>query len=80
MSRAPGLSLKILPFGTVERECAARGERILQLKDLDQLIIELRRGGAAGNRAQGGEQLGLEEAPESPPAPARRTSTKGRKR
>jgi len=74
-----GLSVEILPLGTVEKECAARGERILQLKDLDRLIIELRRAGAAGT-ALGGEQLDMEEAIQSPPAPARRTTTKGRKR
>lgn len=35
-------SLEILPEGTVERECAERGERIYELADLPELLEELR--------------------------------------
>ena len=64
------LRVEILPFGTVEREAKLKGERIYQLADLPRLITELRRARAAGNRAQGGEQLDPKEAIQPPSAPA----------
>ena len=66
------LRLEILPLGTVEREARLTGARIYQLEDLPRLIEELRRAGAAGT-ASGGEQLGLEEAPQTPSALAGET-------
>jgi hypothetical protein len=35
--------LELLPEGTVERECAERGERVYQLADLTELLEEIRR-------------------------------------
>lgn len=37
-----GLSVEVLPLGTVERECAERGEPILTPADLAGLLTELR--------------------------------------
>lgn len=36
------MRVEILPEGTVERECAARGERIYRPSELDELLAELR--------------------------------------
>lgn len=36
------LSVEVLPLGTVERECAERGEPVLSPADLDGLLTELR--------------------------------------